>query len=120
MPNGNVVAVAFTGGSNGQGCGVVSYQVLADGTLDGSWGYWGVNEMGTERATRTSGSGLAGDYNVAGTNPNGSGYKADLSITPESWRLPVCLEQQHIGFRDQTRKYRFGRNRRFTLRFRGL
>src|SRR5439155_16196988 len=66
VPNGNVVAVAFTGGSNGKGCGVVSYQILADGTLDGKWGYWGTDESGTERAERTSGSGLAGDYKLTG------------------------------------------------------
>lgn len=76
VPNGNVVAVAFTGGSNGKGCGVVSYQILADGTLDGTWGYWGVNESGTERAAPTSGSGVAGDYNVTGKNPNGSGLQS--------------------------------------------
>ena len=50
VPNGNVVAVAFTGGSDGEGCGVVSYQVLADGTLEGQWGYWGVNEMRHRKA----------------------------------------------------------------------
>src|SRR5882762_9464593 len=68
IPNGNVVAVAFTGGANGKGCGVVTYRVLGDGNLDGKWGYWGVNESGTEKGTRTSGSDLAGDYNTLGTN----------------------------------------------------
>ena len=98
VPNGNVVAVAFTGGSNGKGCGVVSYQVLADGTLDGNWGYWGRDTMGTERATRTSGSGLAGDYNVTGTNPNGSGYKAELSITPKAGGYQFAWSNNTSGF----------------------
>jgi hypothetical protein len=98
VPNGNVVAVAFTGGSNGKGCGVVSYQVLADGVLDGVWGYWGVNEMGTERAARAGGSGLAGDYNVTGANPNGSGYKANLSITPKGGGYKFAWSNNTSGF----------------------
>jgi hypothetical protein len=98
VPNGNVVAVAFTGGSNGKGCGVVSYQVLADGTLDGRWGYWGVNESGTEKATRTSGSDLAGDYNVTGTNPNGSAYKAELSINPKAGGYKFAWSNNTSGF----------------------
>lgn len=98
VPNGNVVAVAFTGGSNGKGCGVVSYQVLADGMLDGNWGYWGVNEMGTETAVRTSGSGLAGDYAVTGKNPNGSGYKADLSVTPKAGGYKFAWSNNSSGF----------------------
>jgi hypothetical protein len=98
VPNGNVVAVAFTGGSNGKGCGVVSYQLLADGALDGVWGYWGVNEMGTEKAVRTSGSSLAGDYNVTGTNPNGSGYKAELSITPKAGGYKFAWSNNTSGF----------------------
>lgn len=98
VPNGNVVAVAFTGGSDGKGCGVVCYQMLADGTLDGNWGYWGKDEMGTERATRTSGSGLAGDYNVIGKNPNGSGYKAELSIKPKAGGYQFAWSNNTSGF----------------------
>lgn len=98
VPNGNVVAVAFTGGSNGQGCGVVSYQLLADGMLDGNWGYWGVNEMGTETAVRTSGSGIAGNYAVTGKNPNGSGYKADLSVTPKGGGYKFAWSNNSSGF----------------------
>ncbi|HEV7474245.1 MAG TPA: hypothetical protein VGN90_09350 [Pyrinomonadaceae bacterium] len=98
IPNGNVVAVAFTGGTNGQGCGVVSYQLLADGTLDGKWGYWGRNEMGTETATRTSGSDLSGDYNATGKNPNGSAYKAELSITPKAGGYQFAWSNNSSGF----------------------
>ena len=92
------MAVAFTGGSNGKGCGVVSYQLLADGTLDGKWGYWGVDAMGTEKATRTSGSDLAGDYNAIGKNPNGSGYKVDLSITPSAGGYQFAWSNHSSGF----------------------
>ena len=76
----------------------MSYQVLADGTLDGRWGYWGVDEMGTEKATRTSGSGLDGDYNVTGKNPNGSGYKAELSITPKAGGYQFAWSNNTSGF----------------------
>lgn len=98
VSNGKVVAVAFTGGSNGEGCGVVSYQLLADGTLDGKWGYWGKDEMGTEKATRTSGSDLAGDYNVIGKNPNGSGYTAELSIAPKAGGYQFAWSNNTSGF----------------------
>ena len=78
--NGEVVAVSYTTGENGQGCGVIDYVIQSDGTLDGKWGYWGVNEIGTERATRTSGSGLEGEYDASGKNPNGKEYKVRLSV----------------------------------------
>ncbi len=98
IPNGNVVAVAFTGGNNGEGCGVVNYQMLADGTLSGKWGYWGVNEMGTETATRTSGSDLSGAYSVTGKNPNGSPYRADLSIAPKAGGYQFAWSNNSSGF----------------------
>ncbi|HVQ37655.1 MAG TPA: hypothetical protein VMS31_08980 [Pyrinomonadaceae bacterium] len=82
VPNGNVVAVAFTPGSEGKGCGVVNYELVGDDTLDGKWGYWGVNESGTEKAVRTGGSGLPGNYDATGKNPDGSGYKATLAVAP--------------------------------------
>lgn len=82
VTNGNVVAVAFANGANGKGCGVVDYEVTSDGALDGKWGYWGTNEAGTEKATRTGGSGLTGDYEATGKNPNGNEYKANLTVEP--------------------------------------
>ena len=82
VANGNVVAVAFANGENGKGCGVIDYEIASDGALDGKWGYWGVNEAGTEKATRTGGSGLAGDYDATGKNPNGKEYKAKLTVEP--------------------------------------
>lgn len=98
VPNGNVVAVAFTGGSDGKGCGVVSYQILPDGTLDGRWGYWGQNESGTERAVRTAGSGVAGDYDGTGKNPNGSPYKVKLTITPKGGGYEFVWSNNSSGF----------------------
>jgi hypothetical protein len=74
--------VAFANGENGKGCGVVDYEIKGDGALDGKWGYWGTNEAGTEKATRTGGSGLEGDYDATGQNPNGKAYKATLSVEP--------------------------------------
>ena len=82
VANGSVVAVAFANGPNGKGCGVVDYEIAGDGALDGKWGYWGMNDMGTEKVARTSGSGLAGDYGAAGKNPDGKEYKAKLTVEP--------------------------------------
>lgn len=82
VANGNVVAVAFASGANGKGCGVIDYAIQSDGTLDGKWGAWGVDGGGSERATRTSGTGLVGEYDVTGKNPDGKEYKATLKVEP--------------------------------------
>lgn len=79
--NGNFVGVAWTTGANGSGCGVVSYRVAANGTLDGIWGMWGVSDSGTERAVRIRGTGLIGTYRVTGTNPDKSPYETSLTIS---------------------------------------
>jgi hypothetical protein len=80
--NGEVVAVAFANGPNGTGCGVVDYNIQTDGSLAGRWGYWGKDEAGTENATRASGSGLEGEYDALGKNPNGTTYKAKITVEP--------------------------------------
>ena len=82
IQNGNIVAVAYTTGANGQGCGVVDYDIQRDGSLEGKWGYWGTNEAGTENATRISGSGLAGEYDGTGKNPDGKQYKVKIKVEP--------------------------------------
>jgi hypothetical protein len=82
VANGTVVAVAFANGPNGKGCGVIDYEIASDGALDGKWGYWGVNEAGSEKATRSSGSGLVGDYDATGKNPDGKEYKTKLTVEP--------------------------------------
>jgi hypothetical protein len=82
VANGNVVAVAFASGTNGKGCGVVDYEIASDGALDGKWGYWGMNDAGTEKAAPVGGSGLAGDYDATGRNPDGKQYKAKLTVEP--------------------------------------
>lgn len=82
VQNGNIVAVAYTTGSNGQGCGVVDYDIKDDGALDGKWGYWGTNEAGTETATRTSGADLEGEYDGNGKNPSGTSYKVKITVEP--------------------------------------
>jgi hypothetical protein len=98
VENGGVVAVAFTEGTDGKACGVVTYRVLADGALDGKWGYWGVNEAGTETAMRTTGSGLAGTYDTTGKNPDGKGYKGKLSIAPEAGGYKFAWDNGSAGF----------------------
>jgi hypothetical protein len=77
---GNTVAVSFTDGADGKGCGVVLYKIGADGSLDGKAGYWGVNSAETEKGTRKSGSSLEGTYDVAGTNVEQKEYKGTLEI----------------------------------------
>lgn len=79
----NTVAVSFTQGADGKGCGVVLYKVGADGSLDGRSGYWGVNTSETEKAVRTSGGGLRGTYDVTGKNPNGADYKGKLAVNKQ-------------------------------------
>jgi len=80
--NGDVVAVAFANGPNGTGCGVVDYNIQEDGSLIGRWGFWGKDEAGTENATRTSGTGLEGEYDGSGKNPNGTTYKVKITVEP--------------------------------------
>lgn len=77
------VAVAYTDGDNGKGCGVVLYKINGDGSLDGKVGYWGVNTMETEKATRKSGSDLEGEYEISGKNPEGKEYKGTLKVAKE-------------------------------------
>lgn len=80
VQNADKVAVSFTDGTDGKGCGVVLYKISPDGSLDGKSGYWGTNTLETETAKRTSGSDLEGAYDVEGKNPNGETYKAKLNI----------------------------------------
>jgi len=82
VQNGSIVAVAYANGSDGKGCGVVDYDIASDGSLSGKWGYWGVNDAGTETATRTSGSSLVAEYDATGKNPDGKPYKAHLTVEP--------------------------------------
>src|SRR2546423_11476288 len=82
VQNGNIIAVAFANGENGKGCGVVDYDIASNGSLNGKWGYWDTNDAGTESAIRTSGSGLTGEYDATGKNPDGEQYKARLTVEP--------------------------------------
>ncbi len=94
----NAVAVAYTTGKNGQGCGVVLYKINADGSLDGKVGYWGENKMETEKAVRKTGSDLEGEYDISGKNPEGQEYKGTLKIKKEglgydfTWTAPDSLQ----------------------------
>jgi hypothetical protein len=76
----NAVAVSFTEGSDGKGCGVILYKIGSDGSLDGKAGYWGVNTSETEKAKRTSGTDLEGSYDITGSNPDGKEYKGKLAV----------------------------------------
>lgn len=83
VETGNTVAVSFTDGTNGKGCGVVLYTIGADGSLDGKAGYWGVNKAESEKGTRKSGSDLAGTYDISGTNVDRKEYKGTLDVKAE-------------------------------------
>ena len=74
------VAVAFTDGNDGTGCGVVLYTIQPDGTLNGKAGYWGKNSAETETATRTKGTDLEGEYAISGSNPDGGKYTGTLGV----------------------------------------
>ncbi|MEO6655938.1 MAG: hypothetical protein ABIO36_07615 [Pyrinomonadaceae bacterium] len=74
------VAVSFTDGGSGKGCGVVLYTINKDGSLDGKIGYWGNNSMETEKATPKSAGSLDGVYDVVGKNPEGKEYKGKLIV----------------------------------------
>jgi hypothetical protein len=76
------VAVSYTDGGSGKGCGVVLYKVASDGSMDGKVGYWGNNSMEREKATRKTGSGpdLDGVYDISGTNPDGKSYSGTLTV----------------------------------------
>ncbi len=76
----NAVAVSFMEGEDGKGCGVVLYKIGSDGSLDGKAGYWGTNQSENEKGTRTSGTGLEGEYDITGKNPDGKEYKTKLTV----------------------------------------
>jgi hypothetical protein len=80
---GNGLAVAYSEGTDGTGCGVVLYQIKADGVLDGKAGYFGVNTDEDERAVPTAdGRGLSKGYRVTGKTPKGESYSGTLRIEP--------------------------------------
>ena len=76
----NTVAVSYTDGPSGKGCGVVLYKIGADGSLDGKAGYWGVNTAESEKGSRKSGSDLEGTYNIRGRNVEKKDYEGTLDI----------------------------------------
>ena len=94
----DAVAVAYTTGKDGKGCGVVLYKINSDGSLDGKVGYWGENRLETEKAIRKSGTDLEGDYEISGKNPEGQEYSGTLKVTKHGtgfdfiWAAPDTLE----------------------------
>ena len=50
ITSGNVLAAAY----GGEGCGVALYSIQPNGDLDGVWGMWGNNNLGTEYAARSA------------------------------------------------------------------
>jgi hypothetical protein len=98
LRNGRIVAVAFANGNDGSGCGVVNYTVRGDGTLQGTWGYWGTSVSGTESARRVSGRGLEGEYSANGTNPDGQGYRVNISVRSAGRGYKFAWSNKSEGF----------------------
>jgi hypothetical protein len=98
VQSGNAVAVAYTTGKNGEGCGVVLYKVNPDGSMEGKVGYWGENKMETEKAVRKSGTDVEGEYEISGKNPDGQEYKGTLKVKKDGlgydflWSAPDTLQ----------------------------
>ncbi len=92
---GDALAVAV-----GDGCAVAGYQVNAEGGLDGKWIGPQGGVVASEQAVPGVGTtqGLAGDYVVKGTNPDGKPYKGGLGIVVNegvlrfSWRTGSNFE----------------------------
>ena len=82
LQSGNTIAAAYSTGTDGKGCGAIVYKVNADGSLDGTWGEWGVNSSGNEKAIPEGGSkDGTGAFTATGINADGSPYKGKLNIT---------------------------------------
>ena len=96
----STVAVAYTDGPNGKGCGVVLYKIGADGSLDGKAGYWGVNSAESEKGIRKSGTDLDGSYEITGKNVDGEEYKGKLDVKKdgEGYTFAWDAGSQFTGF----------------------
>ena len=82
VQSGNTLAATFTTGTDGRGCGAIIYKINADDSLDGTWGEWGVNSAGTEKAVPNGElNGSVGAFKVSGTNEDGSPYQGKLTVT---------------------------------------
>lgn len=86
VQNGNAVAASYTTGIDGKGCGAVIYKINEnDDSLEGKWGEWGINQVGTEKANAMEKVEKSiGVFNISGTNGNGTAYKGKLGIRRDS------------------------------------
>jgi hypothetical protein len=79
ISDGNTLVVAF----GPRNCGVVAWDVGADGSLDGQWSTDG--RLGQESATpMAAGRGLSGRYAVSGRNVDGSAYRGTLDLRADA------------------------------------
>jgi hypothetical protein len=81
VQSGDTLAAAYTTGTDGKGCGAIVYKINADNSLDGTWGEWGSNSVGTEKAVPAGDvSNGVGTLDVSGRNADGSTYKGKLTV----------------------------------------
>lgn len=74
------VAVSYTEEKDGKGCGVQLYKIGPNGSLNGKSAYWGSETNETELGARVSGADLPGEYDVMGVAPDGTQFKARLTV----------------------------------------
>jgi hypothetical protein len=67
-------------------CGVIAYRREGAGSLEGIWAMGNSTSVGHETATPSAsgGTGLAGDYIVAGKNVDGTPYKGALFVNEDA------------------------------------
>lgn len=105
LQQGDVLSVAF--GSGKAQCSVLSYQIQADGSLDGLWLTTGADKPGSERIVPTGDvdtASLAGAYTILGANASGTTYGGTLTIIPRGpvyelgWKIGSTTHQG-VGIR---------------------
>jgi hypothetical protein len=98
--DGDVMAVAYSIGTSGKGCGVSNFRITDNKALDGAWGQWSVNSTGKEHAERKAeAESLDGEYQVNGTTIDGKTYQGVLGVTQtgETYNLHWKTYREFVG-----------------------
>lgn len=97
---GAVTAVSYAAIGAGQGCGVVLYKIASDGSMEGRTASFGDETFGTEKVTRTEGTGFVGKYSVSGTTADKRAYSGDLAIKKDGsgYNFDWRVEKPFVAF----------------------